>query len=310
VALDPQAQMVIDLMADSGFSFSGFTPTELRERMAMSAMPSPVQVQTITDRTIDGPGGPIPIRIYRPAAGTLPVVVFFHGGGWVIGDLESHDHCCRVIATKAECVVVAVDYRLAPEAKFPAAVEDAWTATEWVAANAAELDVDPTRLAVAGDSAGGNLAAVVSQLTKDSGDQAPYAQLLIYPGADASKEYPSKGLFGEGYFLTKATMDWYVDTYAGDTDRFDPRLSPIHAKDLAGLPPTVLTTAAFDPIRDEGEAYADALREAGVQVIVRRAAGLVHGYFGMGGIHRASLEESLAVIGAFSAVLETAPPAG
>jgi len=282
------------------------------ERSAAIAAGARTPIGAVRDLTVRGADGVLRARHYRPASGGegRPLVVYFHGGGWVVGSIESHDQSCRLIAKHADVHVLSVDYRLAPEHPFPAPVDDCVAAFTWAVEHAADLGADPRRVAVAGDSAGGNLAAVVSQLTKDSGAQAPYAQMLIYPGADASKAYPSKGLFGEGYLLSKATMDWYVDTYAGSTDRFDPRLSPIHAKDMRGLPPTVLTTAAFDPIRDEGEAYAEALRAAGVQVIARRAAGLVHGYFGMGGIHRASLEESLAVIGAFSAVLETAPPAG
>jgi len=281
VALDPQAQMVIDLMADSGFSFSGFTPTELRERMAMSAMPSPVQLLSITDRTIEGPEGEIPIRIYRPSAGTLPVVVFFHGGGWVIGDLESHDHCCRVIATKAECVVVAVDYRLAPEAKFPAAVDDAWAATEWVATNAAEIDVDPTRLAVAGDSAGGNLAAVVANLSRDVDHVEVIQQALIYPVTDGRCDRPSMSENAEGYLLTREAMDWFHGHYVIDeSDLDDPRYSPLRA-DLAGAPPAVVVTAGFDPLRDQGNEYARALEAAGVEVDHCEYQSMFHGFFSM-----------------------------
>jgi acetyl esterase len=281
VPLDPQAQVIIDLMTSSGFSFGGTTPEELRSQMGMTNAPSPITLDSITDRTIPGPGGDIPVRIYRPSLGTLPVVVFFHGGGWVIGDLESHDHCCRVIASKAECVVVAVDYRLAPEAKFPAAVDDAWAAVEWVSANAAELDIDPNRLAVAGDSAGGNLAAVVSVMARDSEHVEIIQQALIYPVTDSECDRPSTTDNAEGYFLTSEAMDWFHGHYSDeDTDRTDPRYSPIYA-DLAGVAPAVVVTAEFDPLRDQGNAYAEALVAAGVEVDHCEYAGMFHGFFSM-----------------------------
>jgi acetyl esterase len=175
----------------------------------------------------------------------------------------------------------------------------------WAVAHAEELGADPARVAVGGDSAGGNLAAVVAQHTRDTGAAQPAVQLLVYPGTDMSIDRPSKALFAEGYFLTARQMDWYCDTYAVDADRSDPRLSPMCASDLAGLAPALIATAAFDPLRDEGEAYADALRAAGVPVVLRRAPGLVHGFLSMGGIHRASLDESLALAGALSALLAT-----
>jgi len=201
--------------------------------------------------------------------------------------------------------VLSVDYRLAPEHPYPAAVDDSIAAFAWAAAHADELGADPTRLAVAGDSAGGNLAAVVAQVTRDTGVVQPVAQLLIYPGTDSSTKRPSKDLFADGFFLTKKQMDWYWDTYSAGGSRTDPRLSPLCAADLSGLAPAVVTTAAFDPLRDEGEAYAHALRDARVPVVLRRAPGLVHGYFSMTGIHRASLDESIAVCGAFAALLDT-----
>lgn len=281
MALDPQAKAIIDMMNDSGFSFTGTTPEELRARMGMTNMPSPVQLESITDRTIPGPAGEIPVRVYRPSAGTLPVVVFFHGGGWVIGDLESHDHCCRTIASKAECVVVAVDYRLAPEAKFPAAVDDAWAATEWVVANAAELGVDGSRLAVAGDSAGGNLAAVVANLSRDVDHVEVIQQALIYPVTDGTCDRPSMTENAEGYFLTREAMDWFHGHYADDeADLADPRYSPILA-DLRGAPPAVVVTAGYDPLRDQGNDYARALEAAGVEVDHCEYQGMFHGFFSM-----------------------------
>jgi acetyl esterase len=230
--------------------------------------------------------------------------VFFHGGGWVVGDLDTHDQLARLLCRWSGTHVLAVDYRLAPEHPYPAAVDDAVAAYSWATQHARECGADPERLAVAGDSAGGNLAAVVAQAARDGGLTRPLAQLLIYPGADASRRYASKDLFSEGYFLTKRQMDWYWDTYSAGAARTDPRLSPLTAPDLSGLAPAVVATAAFDPLRDEGEAYADALRAAGTTVVHRRAAGLVHGYMSMV-VHRPSFDESLAVAGAFAALLDT-----
>jgi len=279
--LHPQAQVIVDFMNDSGFTFSGKTPEELRAGMGVTAVPSPVALQSITDRTIPGPAGEIPVRIYRPSEGTLPVVVFFHGGGWVIGDLESHDHCCRVIASKAECVVVAVDYRLAPEAKFPAAIDDAWSATEWVVANAAELGIDASRLAVAGDSAGGNLAAVVANISRDHEHVEVIHQVLIYPVTDGACDRPSMSENAEGYFLTRGAMDWFHGHYANaESDIIDERYSPILA-DLGGAPSAVVVTAEFDPLRDQGNDYAAKLVASGVEVDHVEYAGMFHGFFSM-----------------------------
>jgi acetyl esterase/lipase len=267
-----------------------------------------VPVGSVRDLTVRGGAGVLRARHYAPEAGQgRPLVLFLHGGGWVTGDLDSHDLPCRLLCKHADVHVVAVDYRLAPESPFPAAVEDAVAAYGWALDHAEELGADASRIGVAGDSAGGNLAAVVSQQAVDAGIQRPAAQLLIYPGVDASQARPSKSLFGEGFLLTRAAMDWYVETYAGGTDRHDPRLSPLLAKDLSGLPPTLVETAGLDPLRDEGEDYAAALREAGVPVVLRRARGLVHGFANLGGIHRPSLDETVAMIGAFSALLDSPP---
>ena len=280
--LDPQAQVIVDFMASIGFTFDGATPEELRAGMSAGATPSPIAMSSVTDRTIPGPAGAIPIRIYRPSTDAdLPVVTFFHGGGWVVGDLESHDHCCRVIASKAECVVVAVDYRLAPEAKFPAAIDDAWAATEWVVANADELGVDASRLAVAGDSAGGNLAAVVANMSRDHEHVEIIQQVLIYPVTDGACDRPSMTENAEGYFLTRSAMDWFHDHYTVTVaDLDDPRYSPI-LSDLAGAPSAVIVTAGFDPLRDQGNAYATKLVEAGVDVDHVEYEGMIHGFFSM-----------------------------
>lgn len=282
MALDPQAKVILDFMADSGFTFDGMTPEELRARMGMTAMPSPIELASIDDRTIPGPAGEIPVRIYRPSDEPgLPVTVFFHGGGWVIGDLESHDHCCRTIASKAGCVVVAVDYRLAPEAKFPAAFDDAWAATEWVATHADDLGVDTDRLAVAGDSAGGNLAAVVANTARDHEHIEIVSQVLIYPVVDGTCDRPSMTENAEGYMLTRSAMDFFHGHYAtSDADLTDERFSPIFS-DLSGAPSAVVITAGFDPLRDQGNAYAARLRDAGVDVDHVEYEGMFHGFFSM-----------------------------
>ena len=281
----------------------------MRVSAAMAAGP-PIAVGEVRELTVDGAEGPLKARHYAPLSGSpnRPLLVFFHGGGWVVGDLDTHDQPCRLISRYADVHVLSIDYRLAPENPYPAAVNDSVAAFAWAVAHCAELGADPARVAVGGDSAGGNLAAVVCQVTRDSGTPMPVAQLLLYPGTDASVNRPSKGLFAEGFFLTRVQMDWFWDTYSAGGLRTDPMLSPLCAESLAGLPPTLLTTAAFDPLRDEGEAYADALRAAGVMVAMRRAPGLVHGYASMTGIHRASRDESIAVAGAFGAMLDTLSP--
>ena len=254
-----------------------------------------VPVGGTEDRTVPGAEGDLRARVYRPdAAGPLPTVVFLHGGGWVIGDLDTHDNMARNVCRHAEAVVVAVDYRLAPEHPFPAAADDAVAATRWIAQHLDEFGGDP-RLAVAGDSAGGNLAAVVAQALRDDGTPLA-AQFLVYPAVDAEGEYPSRVENAQGYFLEKDTMDWFYGHYAGAwEDAKDARLSPLHHGDLAGLPPAVVVTAEYDPLRDEGEAYGKALEAAGVHAEVLRYDGMIHGFFDMGGASpaaQAAIEES------------------
>ena len=266
---------------------------------------TPIPVGAVSDLEVDGAAGPLRARHYAPVRPDgKPLLVFFHGGGWVVGSIDSHDQPCRLITRYADVHVLSVDYRLAPEFPYPAPVDDAIAAWEWAVAHVDELGA--TGVAVGGDSAGGNLAAIVAQHARDAGITEPLAQLLLYPGTDASRNRPSKDLFAEGYFLTRKQMDWYWDTYSEGRDRTDPRLSPLCAETLKGIATALVATAAFDPLRDEGEAYADALREAGVPTVVRRAVGLVHGYFSMTGVHRASLEEAIAVAGAFGALVRTA----
>ncbi|MCU0312014.1 MAG: alpha/beta hydrolase [Acidimicrobiales bacterium] len=287
--VDPQAQVVLDLLRDVGFSFTGKTPEELRA-MADNPTPTTIELPSVTDRVIPGPGGDLPIRVYRPSDESgLPVVVFYHGGGWVLGNLDSHDHFARVLASKADCVVVAVDYRLAPEAKFPAAADDAVAALEWVVDNAAELDVDGDRIAVAGDSAGGNLAAVVAVHARDSDRIELVQQVLVYPVTDGTCDRPSWHDNAEGYMLTSEGMEWFHENYAShDDDRTDPRYSPIFA-DLDGVAPAVVVTAEYDPLRDQGRAFAEALTSAGVEVEYHEFDGMFHGFFSMdAGIDRAA----------------------
>jgi len=291
MALDPQARAVIDLVIKSGRpAYNTLSPKEARQlfrETRPAATPTPAEIGAVRDLTADGPGGPIPVRVYRPAgvpAGTaLPVLVFYHGGGWVIGDLDTHDVQCRQITAEAGITVVAVDYRLAPEHKFPAAVDDAWAATRWVVARAGELGVDPGRLAVAGDSAGGNLAAVVALMARDAGGPAIALQVLIYPVTDVGAESKSYSDFAEGYMLTRDGMRWFTNHYLkAPSDAQDWRVSPLRAASLAGLPPALVITAGFDPLRDEGAAYARRLTEAGGQVDYINYGGMIHGFMPMG----------------------------
>jgi acetyl esterase len=248
----------------------------------------------VRDLAADGPAGKIPLRLYR-GEGTdtnspQPALIYYHGGGWVLGNLESHDGVCRDIANAAQCTVISVDYRLAPEAKFPAAADDAIAAARWIHDNAADLGIDRARLAVGGDSAGGNLSAVVALHARDNGGPKLKLQVLIYPSTDMSSDYPSYEQFAEQLPLTRTTMDWFVDLYLNnrEKDARDWRASPLHAKSLAGLPPAFIITAAMDPLRDEGEEFARALLAADVPMEVKRFDGQIHGFLTMGRIIRDS----------------------
>jgi acetyl esterase len=249
----------------------------------------------VEDRSVDGPGGPIPIRLYWPPdAGDapLPVVMFFHGGGWVVGDLETYDGTARQHAVGGGALVVSVDYRLAPEHPYPAAVEDVWAATQWVAANAAEFGADPERLAVAGDSAGGNLAAVVAQLARDAGGPAIRLQLLWYPATTWDPSLPSFTENADAPILGRHAVGVFSRWYAADVDLKNPpsTLVPAKAADLTGLAPAYIAVAGYDPLRDDGVRYGELLAAAGVPVEVHNAASLVHGYVGYAGVVPAATE--------------------
>ena len=286
--MHPQAQLVLDVIGDSGLVIDESTdPVEIRAQMeafAQAGRATAEPVDRIDDRRIPGPGGhEIPIRVYHPRdRGPLPVLVWFHGGGWTIGSLDTHDNTCRSLTNGVGCVVVSVDYRLAPEHKFPAAVDDALAATQWVADHAAEVDGDPSRIAVAGDSAGGNLAAVVSLLARDARAPDLAFQLLVYPVTDYEFESASMVENATGYFLERESMRWFYKQYLNDeNDGADWRFSPVRVADLTGLPPAFVLTAEFDPLRDQGERYADKLEADGVPVELRRYDGVFHGFFGM-----------------------------
>jgi acetyl esterase len=305
MALDPQAKAVIEAAAKSGRpAYHQFAPKEARQLFLETrplSTPTPPEIGSVRNLAADGPQGQIPLRVYRPAgvpaAAPLPVYVYFHGGGWVIGDLETHDVICRQLTAESGTSVISVDYRLAPEHKFPAAAEDAWAATRWIVAHAGELGVDASRLAVGGDSAGGNLAAVVALMAREAGAPKVSLQVLIYPVTDLGAETKSYADFADGYMLTRDSMRWFSAHYLNAReDAADWRASPLRAKTLAGLPPALIVTAGFDPLRDEGEAYAARLRDAGVAVDYVCFGGMIHGFAAMGKVLDTALR-AVALIG-------------
>ncbi len=256
---------------------------ELIEAVGGDAEP----VSSVEDTTIPGPGGEIPVRVYTPEGeGPFPILVYYHGGGWVIGDLDTLDPVLRPLTNQVGCVTVSVDYRLAPENVFPAAVDDAYVALKWVHRNVSSVNGDPDRIAVGGDSAGGNLSAVVSLIARDNGGPPIVHQLLIYPVTNLSSlETDSYRNFADGYLLTEEMMEWYIDLYVPkEANRKNPLASPLLAATLEGLPPAHVVTAEFDPLLDEGKAYADALREAGVTVKYSEYDSTIHGFFTLRGV--------------------------
>ncbi|WP_027933546.1 alpha/beta hydrolase [Amycolatopsis thermoflava] len=302
LALD--AQLLLRLQQLNRVSMSAGTPEVARQRILdsghlVSGKPiEPVRTQEIV---IPAAHGPLPATLYVPDGlpSPSPLLVFFHGGGWVVGSRASHDNTARYFAKHAGVRVLSVEYRLAPEHPFPAAPEDAVAAFGYAHAKAADLGVDPDRIAVGGDSAGGNLAAVTAQVTTARGGPAPAFQLLLYPGVDASTRRRSREIFGSGFFLTDADMTWFIDHYAqARVDRTDPRLSPLLTEDFTGLPPAYVATAGFDPLRDEGEEYAAKLRDAGVPVTLSRQRDLIHGYVNFLGVGRRFREATSEAAGA------------
>jgi acetyl esterase len=287
MALDPDMKTLLDQMAAAKLqSFHQMTPEAAREQMKRRiSAADPVPIGRVEDRTIPGPSGEIPIRIYTPDGnGPFGALVYFHGGGWVVGNIEMTDQPCRMITKAAGCVTVSVDYRLAPEHKFPAGPEDCYAATKWVSDNAAPLGCDRSRIAVGGTSAGANLAAAVALMARDRGAPKIAYQLLVYPATRRELDTPSHKQFAtDGYYiLSRADMEWFWGHYlASEADAANPYACPERAKSLAGLPPALVITAEFDPLRDEGEAYAARLREEGVATVLKRYDGVTHGFFGM-----------------------------
>jgi acetyl esterase len=304
LASDIQALLKLVELSGGGSFMAGMEVAEARRvnrlgAAATTARP-PIPMARVDAVQIPGPAGPLQARFYvpgwLPAGQAPPLLVYYHGGGWVIGDLDTHEGVCRFLAAAAGTAVLSVDYRLAPEHPFPAAVEDSLAAFAWAAEHGADLGVDPARIAVGGDSAGGNLAAVASMLARDAGGPLPAMQLLIYPPTDASG---SRELFAEGFLLTAGDMDAFEAHYLPPgTDPRDPRVSILHAADLRGLPPAYVATAGFDPLRDEGEAYALRMREAGVRVALRRHPGLVHSFANETAISRTARGAMLEAAGA------------
>ena len=293
--VDPAAQVLLDQLAEAGGpDISEQTPEEARamiEGFAMMQLGAP-EPAVVFDRTVPGPGGDIPVRVYAAEGDNLPVLVFFHGGGWVVGNIVSHDGVCKqLLAELGDAVVVAVDYRLAPEHKYPAAADDCYAVTAWVAENADQIGGDGSRIAVCGDSAGGNLSAVVAQMARDKGGPAIAAQILHVPVTDHNYDRPSYSENAEGYLLTRASMVWFWDHYLSSAEQGqEAYASPLQADDLSNLAPALVQTAEYDPLRDEGEAYAAALSEAGNEVTVRRYDGQIHDPLMMFAINPAGLE--------------------
>jgi acetyl esterase len=279
--VDPQVQVLLD-QAASTIPIEMLSPAHARAAMLVqTAMLGPSEtVAQVVDRTIPGPGREIPIRVYTPTGPTPQgTVVFFHGGGWVIGSIGTHDGLCRALANAAGCAVVSVEYRLAPEHPYPAGRDDAFAVTCWVAEHGREIGVNPERIAVVGDSAGGNLATVVALMARDRGAPSLALQVLLYPVVDCDFETRSYHEYAEGYLLTRATMAWFWQLYLADgSDSREPYVAPLCAGDLSRLPPALVITAEYDPLCDEGDAYAARLMDAGVEVTHARYPGMVHGF--------------------------------
>lgn len=310
---DAEARTLLDLMEEATRAGRPKLETlphaigrQAVDKMSEDSEADPPEVAETIDGAFDGPGGAIRYRRYRPLgveAGNLPTLIYYHGGGFVIGTIETHDSTCRRLANKSRCQVISIDYRLSPEHPFPAPIDDGIAAFRHVRDNAAAMGADAARLAVGGDSAGGAVAAVVCQAMRDAKEAGPAFQMLIYPATDSSKESGSRKAFAEGYFLTKGLMDWFWKAYVpAGTDLSDLRLSPLLAKDFTGLPPAFVLTAGYDPLRDEGRAYADRLIDAGVKTTYVNYPGTIHGFFSLTRFLKRGLkanDEAAAVMGAF-----------
>lgn len=308
MGVHPQAQAVLDLLNSAPTPLRDLPPVEARAAYDRFILPrnfDPVPLSRVDDRMVPGPAGALPVRIYWPetgsGAGPLPVFVFVHGGGFVIGSVESRDPQCRLFARDVGCVVISVGYRLSPEHPYPAAPDDCWAALRWVAGHAGELGGDPTRIAVGGESAGGNLAAGLALRAREAGGPDLCAQILVYPWTDLFFELdqPSYRLLDEDYFLTREQIRWYHECYIPDGQRRDEwLLSPGTAEDLSGLPPAQIITAEFDPLRDDGKRYGERLAAAGVPVEYVCMPGMIHGYWHYGKLIDASAEALSLSIGA------------
>lgn len=291
--LDPQVKMVLDMAAASQRpKIWQLTPPEAREAYKLTGKildsKSPPALAEIKERTVPGAAGELKARLYRPTDADGALMVFLHGGGFTIGDLETHDVPCRMIAARSGVSLLAIDYRLAPEHPFPAGVDDAFTVLRWVLSEAKSLGADPKRIAIGGDSAGGNLSTVACHRLRDSGGPLPALQMLIYPGADFLSDTASMRDFADGYFLEKKSMEYFRGHYLKGNQGADPLASPLRAKRFDGLPKALVYTAAFDPLRDEGKAYAEKLSSAGVKTAYHCFEGLVHGFMHFTGAVKSS----------------------
>ena len=285
--LDPQIKQVMEDTAALGLPAPyTVSPEEARANAKKRPRTPGPEVAKVKDRSIPSPDGDVPVRIYTPEGnGPFPILAWYHGGGWVVGDLESADATARELCVGGKCVVVSVDYRLAPDTKFPGPANDCWAATTWAVENAASINGDASRLAVGGDSAGGNIAAAMCLMAADRGGPEIALQLLIYPVTDVDFTTVSYGDNAEGYGLTKVTMEWYWDHYLESmADASNPYAAPLQAESLAGQPPALVITAEYDPLRDEGEAYAKRLNGAGVATTATRYDGVIHGFFNMNAV--------------------------
>jgi acetyl esterase len=310
--LSPELQIILAVDAKRSVLLTSDPATLRKQQRSATSIAGgrPVEVGDVRELTVEGAEGRLRARHYVPSRSVgAPLLVFFHGGGFVFGDLDTHDASCRMLCRHGSMHVLAIDYRLAPEHPFPAAVEDARAALRWAFAHAAELGADPTRIAVGGDSAGANLAAATAQLAARDGGPAPTCQMLIYPAVDRTRPYASLELFAEGFLLTRGSIAWFHEQYVGSRAPLtDPRHAPLHAASFEGLAPALVVTAGFDPLRDEGEAYAAALVAAGVPTLMRRFEALTHGFFNMVGVSTDCRLAVVEIAGATRALLATSPP--